>query len=96
MIGDDVWTGYGATIMSGVTIGAGAVVGVNATVVKDVAPFEIVGGNPARHIKFRFDEAVRDRLLTLRWWELAVEDIRQINADLCRPPTAELIRRCRG
>lgn len=59
-----------------------------------------LGRNPARHIKFRFEEAVRDRLLTLRWWELAVEDIRQINVDLCRPPTAELIeeliRRYRG
>lgn len=100
VIGDDVWIGYGGTIMSGVTIGAGAVVGVNATVVKDVAPYEIVGGNPARHVKHRFEDAIRDRLLTLRWWELPVEDIRQMNAELCRPPTIalldDLIRRYRG
>jgi acetyltransferase-like isoleucine patch superfamily enzyme len=100
VIGNDVWIAYGATLMSGVTIADGAVIGINATVVKDVAPYEIVGGNPAVHIKFRFDEAIRTRLLALRWWELPVEDIRQITQDLCSEPTADLldalIKRYRG
>ena len=52
------------------------VIAANANVVKDVAPYEMVGGNPARHIKFRFDEGLRQALLTLRWWELTVREIR--------------------
>lgn len=62
---DDVWIGYGATICSGVTIGQGAVVATGAVVTKDVEPYSIVGGNPARHIKYRFDEYTRNKLLNL-------------------------------
>ena len=100
VVGNDVWIGHGATIMSGVHIGDGAVIAANANVVKDVAPYEMVGGNPARHIKFRFDEGLRQALLTLRWWELTVREIRLIAPILSSAPTeavvAGLIRRFRG
>lgn len=68
-IGNDVWIGYNATIMAGVTIGDGAIIATNATVVKDVPPYTIVGGNPAREIKTRFDEATIEKLLKLKWWD---------------------------
>lgn len=67
-IGNDVWIGYGATVLSGVEIGDGAVVAANATVIKDVPPYAIVGGNPARLIKFRFDEETIRRLEQISWW----------------------------
>lgn len=75
IIGNDVWIGYNATIMAGVTIGDGAIIATNATVVKDVAPYTIVGGNPAREIKRRFPEETIARLLQLRWWDWDIERI---------------------
>lgn len=69
-IGHDVWVGAQAIVMPGVTIGTGAVVAANAVVTKDVAPYEIVGGVPARHLAFRFSEALRARLLASEWWTL--------------------------
>jgi acetyltransferase-like isoleucine patch superfamily enzyme len=76
-IGNDVWLGRSATIMAGVTIGDGAVVAANAMVTKDVAPYEIVGGVPARHIKYRFDERTREGLRQLKWWDWDEEKIKQ-------------------
>lgn len=75
VIGNDVWIGYNATIMAGVTIGDGAIIAANATVVKDVAPYSIVGGNPAREIKQRFTQEKIDQLLRLKWWDWPVEKI---------------------
>lgn len=66
-IGDDVWIGHGTTIMSGITIGA--VIATNAHAVKDVAPYEIVGGNPAAHIRHRFSTDMVSLLLVLEWWK---------------------------
>jgi acetyltransferase-like isoleucine patch superfamily enzyme len=77
VIGNDVWIGDSATIMSGVTVGDGAVISANAHVVKDVEPYSIVGGNPARFIRHRFTAEQREALLRLRWWYF---DIAQINA----------------
>jgi len=68
-VGNDVWIGYNATIMAGVTIGDGAIVATNATVVKDVAPYSVVGGNPAKEIKRRFPDETIAKLLELRWWD---------------------------
>lgn len=68
-IGNDVWIGYGAVIMRGVCIGDGAVIAAGAVVTKDVEPYTIVGGVPAKVIKKRFDEKSIRRLLELRWWE---------------------------
>ena len=91
IIGNDVWIGHNATIMSGITIGTGAVIATNAVVVKDVQPYEIVGGNPAKCIKTRFDADIIERLLTLRWWDLPVEDIRQVASTLSQAPTTQLL-----
>ncbi len=74
-IGNDVWIGYNATIMAGVTIGDGAIVAANATVIKDVAPYSIVGGNPASEIKKRFSEDTISKLLDLKWWDWDNEKI---------------------
>ncbi len=92
-IGNDVWFGYGATIMSGVTIGDGAVISANAHVVKNVEPYEIVGGNPAKHIKFRFTGPVIKMLLQLRWWELEDGEIKRIAPQLSKEPTERLMQK---
>ena len=68
-IGNDVWIGYEAVIFSGVTIGDGAIIGTRAVVTKDVPPYTIVGGVPARPIRKRFSEDVIARLEELRWWD---------------------------
>lgn len=91
-IGHDVWIAHGVTIMSGVTVGDGAVLGTNATVTRDVQPYEIVGGNPAQHVRFRFPEEIRALLAELRWWELPLEQIRQVRDELCAPPDSDRLR----
>ena len=68
-VGNDVWIGYGATILPGVTIGDGAVIGSLSVVTGDVPSYAIIGGNPARVIRHRFDDATVARLLALRWWD---------------------------
>lgn len=74
-VGNDVWIGYGATILPGVTIGDGAVIGSLSVVTGDVPPYAIVGGNPAKVIRYRFDEPTIARLLALRWWDWDIERI---------------------
>ena len=74
-IGHDVWLGSGATILSGVTVGHGAVVGAHALVARDVPPYGIVAGNPARLVRLRFPEAVVARLLEAAWWDLGPERV---------------------
>lgn len=76
VIGSDVWIGYEAVILSGVHIGDGAIIGARAVVTKDVEPYTIVGGVPARPIRRRFDEDTVARLLALRWWDWDAERIR--------------------
>ena len=76
IIGNDVWIGAHATIMGGVKIGNGAVIGAGAVVAKDVPPYAIVLGNPARVIKYRFDEATIEWLQKLRWWNWTPEKIK--------------------
>ena len=75
VVGNDVWIGYEAVILSGVTIGDGAVIGARAVVTKDVPPYTIMGGVPARPIRRRFDEATVETLLRLRWWDWPKEKI---------------------
>lgn len=77
IIGNDVWIGYGAVILSGVTVGDGAIIGARAVVTKDVPPYTIVGGVPARQIRKRFDEETIKKLLTLQWWNWDYEKIRK-------------------
>ena len=74
MIGNDVWIGYEAVIMAGVHIGNGAIIAARAVVTKDVPPYTIVGGVPARPIRKRFDEEVIQELETLQWWELVCRE----------------------
>lgn len=74
-IGNDVWIGTHVIILSGVKIGDGAVVGAGSVVTKDVLPYAIVAGNPARLIRYRFDEDMTARLLNLQWWNLPIEEI---------------------
>ena len=74
-IGNDVWIGRNAIIMDGVTVGTGAIVGAAAVVTKDVPPYAIVAGVPARIIRYRFDEGTVKRLLANRWWDYPEEFI---------------------
>ena len=77
VIGNDVWIGYEAVIMAGVHIGNGAIIAARAVVTKDVPPYTIVGGVPARPIRKRFDEEVIQELETLQWWNWSAEKIRR-------------------
>lgn len=77
VVGSDVWIGYEAVVMAGVTIGDGAIVASRAVVTRDVPPYAIVGGVPARVIKYRFDPATVECLLGIRWWEWPAEKIRR-------------------
>lgn len=74
-ISNDVWIGYGATIMPGVKIGDGAIIASKSVVTKDVPAYSVCGGNPATHIKFRFEQPVIDELLRLAWWDWPAEKI---------------------
>lgn len=82
-IGSDVWLCSGATILSGVTIGNGAVVAAASVVTRDVPPYAIVAGNPARVVRWRFDEATRSALLELCWWEWPQEKVMAAIPMLC-------------
>lgn len=78
IIGNDCWIGDGAKILSGVTVGDGALIGAGAVVTRDVAPYSVVGGVPAKLIKMRFPEETAKRLLDLRWWQYAPDALRQL------------------
>ena len=84
VIGNDVWIGYEAVIMAGVHIGDGAIIAARAVVTKDVPPYTIVGGTPAKEIRKRFDAEVIEQLLIQKWWDWSTNKIRQ-----CLPYIAE-------
>lgn len=75
VIGNDVWIGFEAIILSGITIGDGAIIGAHAVVTKDVPPYTIVGGIPAKTIRKRFSDDIVDSLLEMRWWDWPIERI---------------------
>jgi len=75
VIGNDVWIGYDSLIMPGVKIGDGAIIASRSVVIKDVEPYTVVGGNPAKEIKKRFSDDIVDRLLKIAWWNWSKEKI---------------------
>lgn len=83
VIGNDVWIGSEAMIMPGINIGDGAVIASRAVVTKDVAPYSIVGSNPAQHIRFRFTADEISMLLEMKWWDWQDEQIKQAMPLLC-------------
>jgi len=85
-IGGDAWIGERAILTPKCRrIGIGAVVGAGAVVTKDVDDFSIVAGNPARHLRYRFDGGVRQRLLDSRWWERPIHELKPFIAEFLRP-----------
>ncbi len=74
-IGNDVWIGFNSTIMPGIKIGDGAIIATNSTVTKNVEPYSIVGGNPAKEIKKRFTKEQIEKLLEIKWWNWEIEKI---------------------
>ncbi|CAN0654880.1 Chloramphenicol acetyltransferase [Nitratireductor aquimarinus] len=95
VVGNDVWIGAEAIIMPGVRIGDGAMIGSRAVVTKDVEPYTIVGGNPARPIRRRFSDEQIAMLLEMRWWDWPLEAIRDAMQYLCSGDVAGLHRHWR-
>jgi acetyltransferase-like isoleucine patch superfamily enzyme len=90
LIGNDVWIAANVTIMSGVKIGDGAIIANNSHVIKDVDPYTIVGGNPAKKIKKRFSEEDIEKLLELKWWDMDDNTINKISPLLCSSDLGKL------
>jgi acetyltransferase-like isoleucine patch superfamily enzyme len=93
VIGNDVLVTFEALIMSGVRIGDGAIVAPRSVVTRDVEPYEVVGGNPARHIKWRFDEPTRAALLRIKWWDWPEEKVRRLRHEIDSPDVAGFVAR---
>ena len=93
IIENDVWIGEGAVIMSGITLASGSVIAAYSVVTKDVAAYTIVGGNPAKPIRQRFEPHIIETLLELRWWDLGDDQINQIIPMLQSKMTAENLER---
>lgn len=92
IIGNDVWIGNDVTIMSGVTIGDGAVIANNSHVVKNVEPYSLVGGNPAKLIKYRFTTEQIEKLLQIKWWYWDDEKINKFTPLLCNSDIDQFIK----
>ena len=89
VIGNDVWIGQNVTIMPGVKVGDGCIIGANAVVAKDIPPYSIAAGNPANVVKRRFDSNTIERLLKLKWWDMPIETIEK-NYELLQDKNIEL------
>lgn len=83
VIGNDVWFGRNCVVMPGVKIGDGAIVAAHSVVTKNVEPYSIVGGNPARFIKKRFDDELTELLLRFKWWDLPPDELAEVMPLLC-------------
>ncbi|MBE7184938.1 MAG: antibiotic acetyltransferase [Methylobacterium mesophilicum] len=92
-VGHDVWIGHGAVVMPGVTVGTGAVIGANAVVTRNVPPFTIVTGVPARPLRSRFPERIAARILRLEWWDWPLEKLSDAVPDMQELPIEEFLER---
>ena len=90
-IGNDVWLASGCTILSGVTIGDGAVIAARSVVTRDVEPYAVMAGNPARFVRWRFEEDVRQALLQSAWWSWPEEEVRAVVPLLCSDNVAAFL-----
>jgi len=95
VIGNDVWIGKNVTILSAVTVGSGAVIGLNSTVTKDVPPYSVVAGNPAKLIRYRFSEQQISDLLEISWWNWSDTDINKMIPTLCSNDVDHCIAACK-
>ena len=93
IIGHDVWVGHGAVITAGVHIGNGAAIGAGAVVTKDVRPYQIVGGVPAKAIRFRFEEEIRQGLDSIAWWDWTQDQLRDGMTDFRRLGAEEFVKK---
>lgn len=91
IIGNDCWLGNGVTVMGGVTIHNGAIAAARAVVTKDVPPYAIVGGNPAKIIGYRFDKDIIDKLLKIKWWDWSDSQIKE-NEQFMKGPVEDFVR----
>jgi acetyltransferase-like isoleucine patch superfamily enzyme len=82
VVGNDIWIGHGAMILPGVTVGDGAIIAAGAVFSRDVTPYGVVAGNPARLVRMRFDPETAAALLSIRWWDWPVEAIEAAEAAL--------------
>jgi virginiamycin A acetyltransferase len=93
IVGNDVWIGHRAVIMAGVKVGDGAIIGSYSVVTKDVEPYTIIGGNPAKEIKKRFEQDKIDKLLKIKWWDWNIEKITR-NVKLLHSLDIEALESC--
>ena len=94
IIGNDVWIGSNVTIMSGITIGDGSVIANNSHIIKNVEPYSLVGGNPAKLIKYRFTKEQIEKLLQIKWWNWSDEKINEYMNLLCSADIDNFINNC--
>jgi acetyltransferase-like isoleucine patch superfamily enzyme len=95
-VGSDAWTAENSLMMSGITIGDGAIIAAGAVVTKDVPPYAIVGGNPAKLIRYRFNEEQIEALLEIKWWNWPDEDVRAAVPLLSGPDVDQFIAHARA
>ena len=95
-MGNDVWLGYQSLIMPGVTIGDGAIIGSRSVVTKDVEPYTIVAGAPAKVVRKRFDEETIAKLLEVKWWDLPDEEVEKLLPDIVQGNMDSLIEKARA
>jgi acetyltransferase-like isoleucine patch superfamily enzyme len=94
VIGNDVWIGYGATLLSGITIGDGAAIGACSVVTRDIPPYAIVAGNPAQFIRYRFAEETIQALLRIKWWDWPDERVNEEIHLICSHSIDEFVKKC--